>query len=102
METFSFKTWRAFLKDIALSYYSPDVDPYLLVAFADSDLSKYLYSLAIKGKDRWSAEDLELLLTLYSKNQRHSFANHKALTDCIDSYSYSVYEKAKNEFRDMT
>lgn len=96
---FSFREWRAFLKDIALSYYSPDVDPYLLVAFADSDLSKYLYSLALKGEDRWSAKDLESLLTLYSKKQRHSFANQKVLTDCINSYSYSVYEKAKTEFR---
>lgn len=96
---FSFNTWRAFLKDIALSYYSPDVDPYLLVAFADSDLSKYLYSLALKGEDRWSAEDLELLLTLYSKKQKHSFANQKVLTDYIDSYSFSVYEKAKTGFR---
>lgn len=96
---FSFKEWRAFLKDIALSYYSPDVDPYLLVAFADSDLSKYLYSLALKGEDAWSAEDLEMLLTLYSKNRKHSFANQKVLTDSIDSYSYSVYERAKTEFR---
>ena len=98
MQKFSFKEWRAFLKDIALSYYSPDVDPYLLVSFADSDLSKYLYSLAIKGEDKWSDEELKLLLTLYSQKQKHSFANQQVLTDCIDSYSYSVYKKAKSEF----
>ena len=99
MSKFSFKEWRVFLKDKALSYYSPDVDPYLLTSFADSDLSKYLYSLAIKGHDRWAAEDLELLLTLYSKKQKHSFANQKVLTHCIDSFSYAIYEEAKSEFR---
>lgn len=98
MHQFSFDEWRAFLKDIALSYYSPDVDPYLLVSFADSNLSKYLYSLALKGEDSWSEDDLKVLVTLYSQKQKHSFANQKVLASCIDSYSFAVYEKAKTEF----
>lgn len=99
MSKFSFNDWRAFLKDRALSYYSPDVDPYLLVAFADSDLSKYLYSLAIKGEDRWSSEDIKLLATFYSKKQSHSFANQKVLDHCIESFSNSIYNNVKSEFR---
>lgn len=99
MKKFSFKEWRAFLKDIALSYYSPDVDPYLLVSFADSELSKYLYSLALKGEDKWSEDDLKTLLTLYSKKQKHSFANQEVLDECIDSYSYALYKQAIVEFR---
>lgn len=98
MNNFSFKEWRVFLKDIGLSYYSPEVDPYLFVSFADSDLSKYLYSLSVQGKEKWSIEDLELLLTLYAKKQPHSFNNPQVLDSCIESFSHSVYQNAIIEF----